>query len=59
MTCDLTDTRTQTEEETLSTELTSHGNKTRSNGLTFNTLLLVDLGKKGIGRLRDDGSGGT
>lgn len=53
------DTGTETDEETLGTELTGHLDKTRGDGLTLTTLGLVDLGKKGIGGLRDDGSSST
>lgn len=52
-------TGTETQEETLNTELTGHGNETRGERFTGNTLLLVNLGQQGISRLRDNGSNST
>jgi hypothetical protein len=48
-----------TGEETLGTELAGHLDETRGCGLSRCALGLVDLGKKGVGGLRDDGSGHT
>jgi hypothetical protein len=53
------DTGTETQEETLETELTGQRNDTRGERFTSNTLLLVNLGQQGISRLRDNGSNGT
>lgn len=50
-------TGTQAQEETLDTELTSHGEETRHDGSRAGGL--VDLGEEGIGGLRDDGSSNT
>jgi hypothetical protein len=53
------ETGAHTGEETLDTELSGHGDQTRHDRLSGETLGLVDLGEEGVGGLRDDGSGHT
>jgi hypothetical protein len=50
---------THTGEETTGAKLTGHLDESGGGSLSWGTLGLVDLGKQGVGGLRDNGSGHT
>jgi len=52
-------TSTETSEETNRSEISSHFDQSRGDGLTRQSTGLVDLRQEGVGRLRDDGGSET